>query len=175
MDLIAVENFKAVDRFLSDTGVSAAQDVYTLGRGETRVLLRHLVGEQNRFYFERWEWIQLGIAVGFLFLLIYGQRPPKLAILLTLIMLTILLGQRAGLTPQISKIGRVLDFLPTSGDDPQRKLFWTFHGIYSGVELLKIALGIAIAGLLIVRPKPDRQMFARESELNEVPGLRDPR
>ncbi len=175
MDLLAVQNFRSVERFLSNTGVAAAQDIHTLGHDETRVLLRKLVAEQNRFYFEHWEWIQLGIGMCFLLLLVFGDRPPKVAILLTLAMLAVVLGQRAGLTPQISKIGRALDALPASGDSPDRTLFWTLHGIYSGLELLKIALGVTIAGLMVIRRKPNRQTFARESELDELPGLRHSR
>jgi len=169
MDLIAVQNFKSVERFLSDTGIRAAEDVHILGRAETRVLLRHLVAEQNRFYFEQWEWVQLGLGLCILLLLVFGSRPPKVAILLCLAMLAIVLSQRIGLTPQISRLGRVLDFTAPTLESAEKKMFWTLHGIYSGVELLKIALGVTISGLLIIRRQPDRQLFARESELDELP------
>jgi len=174
MDLVAVQNFKSVERFLADPGIPAAQDVHTLGRIETRVFLRHLVAEQNRFYFEQWEWAQLALGLALVLLLIFGSRPPKLAILLCLGMLVLVLAQRFGLTPQISKLGRELDFT-TTGDSSQKTTFWTLHGIYSGVELLKIAFGLTVAGLFVIRRQPDKRMFARESELDEVSTARKAR
>lgn len=171
MDLIAVQNFRSVDRFLGDPGITAVQDVHTLGKAETRVLLRHLAGEQNRFYFEQWEWIELGLGLCFLLILVFGNRPPKVSILLCLAMLAIVLAQRAALTPQIGKLGRALDFVATPPTDAQTKMFWMLHGIYSGVELLKIGLGFAIAGLMVIRRQPNRQMFALESELDEQPAV----
>ncbi len=167
MDLVAVQNFKSVERFLAEPGIPAAQDVHTLGRTETRVFLRHLVAEQNRFYFEQWEWSQLAFGLGFVLLLVFGSRPPKLAILFSLGMLAIVLAQRFGLTPQISKLGRELDFSTAAGSS-QKTTFWTLHGIYSGVELLKIAFALVVAGLFVIRRQPDKRMFAREIELDEV-------
>ncbi len=168
MDLVAVQNFKSVERFLAEPGIPAAQDVHILGRVETRVLLRHLVAEQNRFYFEQWEWSELGLGLGLVLLLVFGSRPPKTAILLCLGMMAIVLAQRFGLTPQISKLGRELDFTATTGESSQKSVFWTLHGIYSAVELLKIAFGLVIGGLFTIRRQPDRRLFARESELDEV-------
>jgi hypothetical protein len=172
MDLVAVQNFRSVDRFLSDPSISAVQDVHTLGKAETRVLLRHMAGEQNRFYFEQWEWTELGLGLCFLLLLVFGSRPPKVSILLCLAMLAIVLSQRIALTPQIGKLGRALDFISPAPTDAQTKNFWLLHGIYSGVELVKIGLGLAIAGLMVFRRQPDRQMFARENELDELPVAR---
>ncbi len=169
MDLVAIQNFKSVDRFLADTGIRAAEDVHTLGKAETRVLLRHLVGEQNRFYFEQWEWIQLGLGLSLLLLLVFGSRPPTVAILLCVGMLGIVLAQRVRLTPQISNLGRVLDFTAPNLESAEKKTFWTLHGIYSWVELLKIALGLTMAGFLVIKRAPDKQMFARESELDGLP------
>jgi len=169
MDLIAVQNFRSVDRFLGDPGITTIQDVHTLGKAETRVLLRHLAGEQNRFYFEQWEWVELGLGLCLLLILVFGNKPPKVPILLCLAMLGIVLAQRVALTPQIGKLGRVLDFVATPPTNEQTKTFWMLHGIYSGVELLKIGVGIAIAGLLVFRRQPNRQMFAQESELDKLP------
>lgn len=172
IDAVAIQNFRSVERFLGSPAALAAQDIHTLGRGETRVLLRHLVAEQNRFYFEHWEWIGLAIGLCFLFLLILGSRPPKVPILLALAMVAIVLGQRVALTPQITRLGRTLDFVAPNAASPERDTFWTLHGIYSGLELLKLGIGFTIAGLLIIRRNPDRQMFARESEKDEMPASR---
>ena len=174
-DCIAVQNFQSVNRFIADPGLSAIQDIHTLGPDKTRVLLRHLAGEQNRFFFEQWEWVQLALGTSLLLLLVFGGRPPKVAILLTLTMLLIVLCQRAGLTPQITRLGRILDYIPPETASPKRTLFWSLHGIYSGVELAKLALGFFIAGSLIVRRNPDPAHFVREAELDAIPPARNRR
>ena len=134
--------------------------------------MRHLVAEQNRFYFERWEWLELGLGLTLLLILVFGERPPKLLILLTCAMILLVLGQRAGLTPQITRLGRLLDFIPPNAESADRKTFWRLHGIYSGVELVKVGIALTIAGFLIIRRSPDPSVFARESELDDVPASR---
>ena len=174
-DCIAIQNFQSVNRFLADPGLAAIQDIHTLGPDKTRVLLRHLAGEQNRFYFEQWEWVQLALGTSLLLLLVFGNRPPKVAILLTLIMLLIVLVQRAGLTPQITRLGRVLDYIPPATSSPDRTLFWTLHNAYSAMEIAKLALGFFVAGSLMVRRNPDPAQFVREAELDAIPPARNRR
>ncbi len=167
MDLVATQNFRSVERFLNTPDLDILPQTTKLGHDDTRLLLRHFAGEQNRFYFEQWEWMELGLGLGLVLFLVFGAKPPKVPILLAIAMLIIVLGQRIGLTPQISKLGRVVDFIPPNTESHDRTVFWTLHGIYSGVELLKLGIGIAIAGVLVIRPKPDPRQFARESNLDE--------
>ncbi|MDQ6678209.1 MAG: hypothetical protein M3Z09_13045 [Acidobacteriota bacterium] len=168
IDLVAVHNFRAVERFMSDPGIRYAEQIHTAGRAETRSLLRHLAAEQNRFYFEQWEWVQLALGLSLLLLFVFGSRPPILSIVLCLAMLIIVLIDRFGLTPQITALGRSLDNLAETAQSGERKVFWVLHNAYSGLELVKLALGFGIAGRMIIRRKPDQAMFARESQLDDI-------
>jgi hypothetical protein len=59
--------------------------------------------------------------------------------------------QHFALTPNVASLGRELDRIPAGqqSGNPIVARFWTFHGIYSGCEILKMvliaALGIRLA------------------------------
>jgi hypothetical protein len=173
MDVAAIGNFRAVNRFLADPGVPSAELIHNLGHENTRILLRRTAGESNAWLFEQWEWAQLGIGLSLLLVLLFGNRPPIFLIGLCLLMIAIVLAQRFFLTPVITALGRIIDFLPADPNLPDKKKFWAFHGAYSTVELVKFGLGLVIAGILVIRRQPDPQMFARESEVvEEIPARR---
>jgi hypothetical protein len=74
----------------------------------------------------------------------------------------IVMAEHFLLTPQITGIGRFVDDLPAT--DPEYKRFWMLHGLYSGLDILKMLIGFACAFRLAVRRRPDREKFAREFE-----------
>jgi hypothetical protein len=173
MDVAAIGNFHAVDRFLADPGGPSAELIHDLGHDKARILLRRTAGEANAWLFEQWEWVQLGVGLALLLVLLFGNRPPKLLMGICLLMIGIVIIQRFLLSPVIASLGRVVDFLPPDPNIADRKRFWAYHGIYSTIELVKLGLGIVIAAVLIIRRQPDPQMFARESEaLEAIPGRR---
>jgi hypothetical protein len=174
MDVTAIGNFHSVDRYLADPGVPSAELIHNFGRDNTRILLRRAAGESNAWLFEQWEWVQLGVGLGLLLVLLFGNRPPKLLLGICLLMMAIVVVQRFFLSPVIASLGRLIDFLPADPGIADRKKFWAYHGFYSTMELIKIGLGLVIAGVLIIRRQPDRQMFARESETLEAIPTRYP-
>src|SRR4051812_45116595 len=60
MIMVATQNFRSVDRLVAAPG-SAASRVEQMGPAEARTFLRYQVSEQNRWYFETWEKVQLAI------------------------------------------------------------------------------------------------------------------
>jgi hypothetical protein len=74
-------------------------------------------------------------------------------------MLVVVILDRFLLTPEITRLGRLLDYPDMPGADAG--LFWKYHGIYSALELLKLAMGVAGVVTLLVR-HTDRQKFVRE-------------
>ena len=143
MILVATQNFRSVDRLLA-APAGAAPQIERMGRAEARTFLRYQVSEQNRWYFETWEKIQLALGLA---LLALTSRQGRLSVALAAVMFALLLAQRFWITPEIVRIGRLIDFAPQA---PERPTFWMFHGVYSAVELSKLALGIFLSGRLIV-------------------------
>jgi hypothetical protein len=173
MDVTAIGNFKAVNRYLADPGIQSAELIHTLSHDKARILLRRAAGESNAWLFEQWEWVQLALGLALLLVLLFGQRPPKILIGLCLVMMAIVVVQRFFLSPVIASMGRTIDFLPADGGLEDKKKFWAFHGAYSTIELVKLGLGLVVAGVLIIRRQPDPQTFAREGEtLESIPAPR---
>jgi hypothetical protein len=142
MILVATQNFRSVDRLLSAPAGASAQ-IERMGHDEARTFLRYQVSEQNRWYFETWEKIQLGLGLA---LLAVTLRQGRIAWALAAAMFALLLAQRFWITPEIVRIGRLIDFVPQA---TERVTFWIFHGVYSAVELTKLALGLFVSGRLI--------------------------
>src|SRR5882724_3331798 len=140
MIMVATQNFRAVDRLLASPGRAGAQ-VERMGHDDARTFLRYQVSEQNRWYFETWEKIQLALGLALLALTL---RQSKLVFSLAILMFALLLIERLYITPEIIRLGRLIDFVPQAVSSPERDTFWRFHGAYSSVELLKLALGFLL-------------------------------
>lgn len=156
MAWVATQNFRGVDRLLGQTNPAARLDVRTLddpansGPGATRLLLRYQVSEQNRFYFESWEIAQLVLGTLLFFFLLFGTREDKYILAGVLVLLVLTALGRFLLTPEITALGRSLDFVPPTAETTERSRFWLMHNIYSGGELAKWVILILLAGRLVV-------------------------
>jgi hypothetical protein len=167
MDIAAIASFRSVDRFLADPGIPSAQLLHGAGHENTRILMRREAAEANGWLFERWEWIQLITGLSLFLVLVFGQRPPKIPIGICLLMLVLVLVERLSLTPNIIRLGRLVDFLPAGPQIPDRVQFGLYHNAYSVIDIVKIVMGFAIAGILILRRPPDPELFAREAQLEQ--------
>jgi hypothetical protein len=49
------------------------------------------------------------------------------------------------LTPEITLVGRAIDWISPASSDPQRDYFWKLHNIYSFLEVTKQLLGLTLA------------------------------
>ena len=145
MIMVATQNFRSVDRLLAAPGSAGAQ-VGKMGHDEARTFLRYQVSEQNRWYFETWEKIQLALGLALFATLLRQGKFPALTVGA---MFALLLVERFYLTPEIVRLGRMIDFVPQAASSEERDLFWRFHGAYSAVELLKLALGLLLSSRLI--------------------------
>src|SRR5229473_8285647 len=65
MILVATQNFRSVELLLASPAGAAAQ-IDRMGHEEARAFLRYQVSEQNRWYFETWEKIQLALGLALL-------------------------------------------------------------------------------------------------------------
>lgn len=173
MAMVATQNFRSVDRLLAKPAASAVRQLNKLGPG-ARTLLRYQVSEQNRWYFETWGIAETGIGVALLVVLLFGSSETYATLLLPLFMLLIVLVQRFVLTPEIVVLGRIIDFIPSALPSSERSHFWMLHGAYSGLEVLKWALGLALAARLLFRRKkrseavhPDLDLVERRGQAGE--------
>jgi hypothetical protein len=159
-DIAVTQNFQTVDRFLARPGsVLTSAELNRIGRERERAILRRNAGEENNVIFENWERAELLIGCTLFGLLVFGSRPKNSMLVGALMMLAIVAAQHFFLSPTITDLGRKLADLPAN--DPLASSFWTFHGIYSGSEILKLLVGFGLAARLAIRHKQDPDRFAK--------------
>jgi len=172
MAMVATQNFHSVDRLLAKPAPAAAEQLGKLRPEAARMLLRYQVGEQNRWYFETWGIAEVAIGAALLLILLFGSTENHFTLLLALLMLLIAVVQRSVLTPQIVALGRVIDFVPAGQPSADRSGFWMMHTAFSGMEVLKWALGFFLVARMLFRRKrrpadADRDMEMVRREMDE--------
>jgi hypothetical protein len=165
MDMVATQNFRSVDRLLARPSPAAAQQLNKLGPDAARVLLRHQVSEQNRWYFETWGLVETGMGAAILLVLLFGSTEKNFSLLLSLLMLLIVIVQRFVLTPQMVFLGRMIDWIPVDRPSPERSRFWLLHSAFAGLELLNWGLGFVLMGKLVFRSR--RRSKEQDAELSQ--------
>jgi len=151
--MVATQNFRSVDRLLAKPAPPAAEQLEKLGPAAARVLLRHQVSEQNRWYFETWGLAETLMAAAVLVILLFGSTEKNFTLLICLLMLLIAILQRFALTPQIVFLGRIVDWVPVDQPSPERSRFWMLHRAFVGLELLNWLLGFFLTAKLLFRSR----------------------
>ena len=153
MSVVATENFYTVDRLLAAPHTALTAAVQKLGQPAARDLLRYLSSELNRLYFQLWNVAQLvlGVLVWWLIRETRGQTPTAGLTPVrwgVLAMLAVVVLMLVYLTPAIVSLGRELDFVPRDPAPPGMSRFWVLHAAYTSLEMLKLAAGFVVAGLI---------------------------
>jgi hypothetical protein len=160
-DIAVTQNFQTVDRFLETPGTAAtSMELNKAGRAEERKILRRNAGEENNWIFLNWERIEIALGAVLFMLLLFGERPQKLLLALCLAMIAIVAAEHFLLTERIADLGRRIDEL--APNDPQSAQFWKLHGFYSGLDILKLTVGMLFAARLATKRKLAADYFARD-------------
>ncbi|MGD0133260.1 MAG: hypothetical protein ABSE57_14520 [Bryobacteraceae bacterium] len=147
MIFVATQNFATVDRVLAAPPSEAAPLLQTLGPENARLLLRYLAGEENRLFFISWELAQIALGALLTAILLLGTKNRLLAGLAG-VMLIIALFQHFRVTPEMIALGRLVDFGGAAGAAAYSQ-FWRLHGLYGVLEVVKLALLIVVAAILL--------------------------
>ena len=150
---MATENFRTVDRLLLYPNPTAWPEIKTMGNEFSRMLFRWEAGEQNRTLFVTWETAQLALAVAVFFVLLFGSTESKFSLGIALLMLVIVMVQRVLLTPLMTSLGRLIDFVPPTARSADRVKFQVLHFGYVGAEGFKLVLGMILAVKLTLRSR----------------------
>ena len=133
-----------------------------------RVFLRYQASELNRSYFQNWERAQIVLGAALFLVLAFGTVPNRLTLLLALLMLAIVLLMHFFLTPEITRLGRAIDFVSPGTPSPDRARFWTFHGAYSAGELVKLGLEMVLAVVLVRRRGKRAEQVAEDVQTGDL-------
>ncbi len=147
MILVATGNFGTVDRVLAAPPPEATPMLQTLGPENARLLLRYLAGEQNRLFFSSWELAQIALGALLTWVLLLAIRSRLLAGMAGATLI-VALFQRFRLTPEMIALGRLIDFGGGAGSAAYSQ-FLRLHGLYGVLEVVKLALLLVVAGILL--------------------------
>jgi FtsH-binding integral membrane protein len=149
--LVAARNLTAADRLVAAHPTSAASSVEILGENGAQTFLRIQASELNRYYFETWEWAQLALGVILLVTLVASSSGRRSGVLLCFFMLLTVVVVHFGLTPQVTRLGRLLDVIPPDQPSPERHRLWSYNTAYSVVEGIKYLFGLMLLSSLLRR------------------------
>ena len=149
---VATQNFRLVDRLLASPTQEWSVRAAPLASGDARLLMRYQASEVNRLFFDRWGWTQLGLAVGFFWLMFRGSTDRLLRVT-ALLMLLIAAALQFVVVPETIRLGRVLDFAARSPAPPESAPFWRLHTAYTALDMLKFLLGVTALARLSRSPQ----------------------
>jgi hypothetical protein len=148
---VAPSNFHTVDWILRESTEQAFRaHVASVGEPAARQMLRYLASELNRLFFGLWNIAQivLGLAVAWSLARAPDARRARRMVWL---MLALVAAMLLWLTPEITAIGRRLDFMPRDPAPPELSRFKLLHALYTAADLAKLGLAIAVLVLLVRR------------------------
>jgi hypothetical protein len=167
--VVATNNFASVDRTLGSQSPGAVKIVRDLGPDNARAFLRFQAAELNRWCFEGWEWIEMGLWV--VLLVIFRSRAASSGVGTALagLMLAAVAVMHWFLTPEIARLGFRLAFVPPSGLPATREQFRQFHMVYGILEIAQIGLGMTLAAILLGRHRSHTERHTRTRRDPAVP------
>jgi len=160
MFVVATQNFKGVDRLLDVPSAAATKRLDMLGKEDTRLLLRYQVSELNRFYFSVWERFQLVLGAILVLITLRGSQRIHVLVIPVAMLVMVAVGHWV-LSPEINRLGALMDFVPDSRDTPAGATFWRYHQAYSALEVAKFLLGTLFASFLLIRRR-NRNLFRKK-------------
>ena len=157
MAFVATRNFERADELLKSPPPQIATMINTLGPDNARLFLRHLVGDENRVFFNSWEQAQLVLGAVLTGVLFFFARNRFLAGFSAAMLILVIFGHYK-ITPELNWLSGVIEFQTGMAAAAQRDQFWTLHIVYGVMEAAKLLLGVVIAGFLFTfsrrRPRP---------------------
>jgi hypothetical protein len=157
---VASDNAAAADKLLLAPNSNADAYLKSLGSRAQLVPLAHfLAAEQNRSLFETWGVVQIVVASLFFFFILFGTRLGKFPLVVALLMLLIVIGERLAITPGMEMVGHYTDFNPDPSHKARMARDILNYG-YGMAEWSKFALG-AIAAIALIWQEKRRSADSR--------------
>jgi hypothetical protein len=145
-------SFRTVETIIADSNPGFVMQTKPLGPAVTRMVLRYVVAEQNRWLFRNWENLQICMALLFFCYLLFGTLEGKFSLGVMLAMLVLTLIQRLLISPELGISARTIEYIPGDLAAQERARFWLLHNAYLTVEALKFGLGL-ILGIIVMSRK----------------------
>jgi len=162
---VATHNLRAADSIVKEAGFQARKTIDEIGDVRARRLLRYHSAELNRHYFFTWELIEFVFAAALGTLLLFTTNGNRLLMALVSAMFLIVVVQHFTLTPQMTELGRGLDFAGPDELIEERRSFRGYHELYGYLALAKLALGLGLVGRLMFASGNGRRRRSRKVDV----------
>ncbi len=145
VDFLALEGHRIITRLL-DNPTPDVKDILTKAENlAIGPLMHHAASERARSLLNAWENAQLVLGLAMLAILILTDQRKILAILMSAAMAFLVLIQHFFVTPDLSILGRSIDFLAESASFSVTVANLTLTQIYGALETLKLVIGGVLA------------------------------
>jgi hypothetical protein len=157
MSFVATGSMDEVDNLIKSPTPPAEKMIQLIGHENGRMLLQLMAGEENRYYDNTWEKVEIVLGVLLTAVLFLGVRNVWLGTI-SAAMLGLVLFSHFRITSDLSWLGRSVAFVPWNVRSLLRDQYWKLVGIHQGIAVVKLLLGSVIAGLLFAvrRRRPVR-------------------
>lgn len=140
----AAGSFATTRRVLEGRNREVLEAIELLGTEWSRLVLRHLTSEINRTYFRAYGWAQVVLG-GLLLALLAATKPRDVTALVAVgAMLVVALVLTFYLTPQVTELGRQIDFVPRDPPPPEYARFRILHGAFTILDGAKTLAGLGL-------------------------------
>lgn len=141
--------FGTVETIITQANPAFVAQTKPLGPAVTRLTLRYVLAEQNRWLFRSWENMQLMLGVIFFCYLLFGTMEGKVSLGVMLAMILLTAMQRFLISPELGVTARIMEYAPGDLATQERARFWLLHNAYLGVDALKFGFGL-ILGVIVM-------------------------
>lgn len=170
-DLLALEGHRIATRILDIPLMEAKAAMVKAGEAPLGPLLHHVASEQVRAMLQSWETAQLVLALCMLVLLVFTDQRKSLAIALTAAMGLMALIQHFAVMPDLTILGRSVDFVAESDAFTTRTQIWTLTQIYAVLETLKLIIGGVLASYFFAMESTVKRSKLRRTRNGEQESL----
>jgi hypothetical protein len=145
VDAAAFFNLRLPAGVIANPPPEAEKIIKDYGPEQAGLLLRHFAAEANRYFFSRWERMEILLGLVLIpFVFAATDRKPVPPIVAAL-MLVLALFQYYAVTPELAYRGRQADFPPGRANVDARASERALAEVYFGTELALVLIGGALA------------------------------
>jgi hypothetical protein len=136
--------FATVGTIINQANPAFVAQTKPLGAEVTRLTVRYVLAEQNRWLFRSWENMQVMLGIILFCYLLFGTLEGKvsLGVMVTMILLTML--QRLLISPEMGVTASIMEYAPGDLAAQEHARFWLLHNAYLVVEALKLGFGVIL-------------------------------
>jgi hypothetical protein len=174
VDALLLQGPRVAERILSSPSSDERTVIQQAGPERASVLLHHLSGESVRSLLNNWEPTQLVVALLIVILLLFTDSRKPIALAMCAVMAVLTIIQRSFVTPEWNSLGRQLDFIPEATSFNLRTQIWSLTRVYTGIEILKLLVGGALASYFFAMEsvvKRGRSRRSADRSASEATGL----